>query len=149
MLSGAGLVVEITCLVTLVNRTSSARETLGAYVSATYDARRLRELPRSVWQDRCRSDPELFVADDVVQLIHAYAQAAASASVTRRLSLLMDINRHDDPRVFAFLLRVLTDRREPLEMRSYTDRTAAKLSAWLVPVRSGGVRGSVVRYRHG
>jgi HEAT repeat protein len=64
----------------------------------------------------------LFVADDVVQLIHAYAQAAASASVTRRLSLLMDIKRYDDPRVFAFLLRVLTDRREPVQVRSYTLR---------------------------
>src|SRR3984893_7047098 len=62
------------------------------------------------------------VADDVVQLIHAYLQAPPSASVTRSLSLLMDVNRHDDPRVFAFLLRVLTDRREPVQVRSYTLR---------------------------
>jgi HEAT repeat protein len=64
----------------------------------------------------------LYVADDVAQLIHAYAKAAASASVTRRLSLLMDINRYDDPRVFGFLLPVLTDRREPVQVRSYTLR---------------------------
>jgi HEAT repeat protein len=64
----------------------------------------------------------LFVADNVAQLIHAYAQAAPSASVTSRLSLLMDINRYDDPRAFAFLLRVLTDHREPVQVRSYTLR---------------------------
>jgi HEAT repeat protein len=64
----------------------------------------------------------LFVADAVAQLIHAYARATPSASVTRRLSLLMDIKRYDDPRVFAFLLRVLTDRREPVQVRSYTLR---------------------------
>jgi HEAT repeat protein len=34
----------------------------------------------------------------------------------------MDIKRYDDPRVFAFLLRVLTDRREPVQVRSYTLR---------------------------
>ena len=62
------------------------------------------------------------VADDVVQLIHAYAQAAASASVARRLSLLMNISRYDDPRVFALLSRVLTDRREPVQVRSYALR---------------------------
>ena len=81
------------------DRSSSARETLVAYVSATYDARRLHELPHSVWQDRCCSDAELFVADDVVRLMHAYAQAAPAVSVTGRLSLLMEINRYDDPRV--------------------------------------------------
>ena len=62
------------------------------------------------------------MADKVAQLIHAYAQAAPSASVTRRLSLLMEINRYDDPRVFAFLSRVLTARRELVQVRSYTLR---------------------------
>ena len=62
------------------------------------------------------------MADHVARLIHAYARAAASGSVTSRLSLLMDINRCDDPRAFVFLARVLTDRREPALVRSYTLR---------------------------
>ena len=47
------------------------------------------------------------MTDEVGQLIELYVGGARATSVSRRLSLLLDLNRYTDPRVFAFLLQVL------------------------------------------
>ena len=55
--------------------------------------------------------------DDVEQLIQAFSTRGAMKSSGRKLDLLMDLERLGDSRVVAFLLQVLEDPAEPLEVR--------------------------------
>jgi len=54
--------------------------------------------------------------DEVEQLITSYASQPA-LSVVSKLGVLIDLEALRDPRIVAFLLGVLTDRREPTEVR--------------------------------
>ena len=53
---------------------------------------------------------------DVEQLMRAY-RSRATASVSSKLDVLMDVERLRDPRIVPFLLRVLRDQDEPMEVR--------------------------------
>jgi hypothetical protein len=57
--------------------------------------------------------------DDVEQLIQAFSTRGAMKSSARKLDLLMDLERLGDSRVVAFLLQVLEDPAEPLEVRMH------------------------------
>jgi hypothetical protein len=59
------------------------------------------------------------VTDEVGRLIELYLAEARAASVSRKLSLLMYLTRYRDPRVFALLLQVLAEGREPTQIRTY------------------------------
>jgi hypothetical protein len=54
--------------------------------------------------------------DEVEQLIEAFRTQGRSA-VGSRLDVLMDLERLQDPRVVPFLIRVLSDRNQPVEVR--------------------------------
>jgi len=69
------------------------------------------------------------VTDEVARLIKLYIGEARAASVSRRLSLLMDLRRYRDARAFAFLLQVLADGRESSQVRTYV----------LKSIRNGGL----------
>src|SRR4029079_10801045 len=55
--------------------------------------------------------------DPVDQLINSYS-SQNTARVFRKLDVLMDIEHLRDPRVVPFLLSVVQDPREPIEVRS-------------------------------
>ncbi len=56
--------------------------------------------------------------DEVERLIEAF-RARAKSSVASKLDVLMDLGRLQDPRIVPFLLQVLGDRAEPIEVRTH------------------------------
>src|SRR5579864_8386897 len=61
----------------------------------------------------------VLVTDEVGRLVELYIAEARAASVSRKLSLLMDVRRNRDPRAFAFLLQILADGDESSRVRTY------------------------------
>jgi hypothetical protein len=81
--------------------------------------------------------------DDVARLIGIF-QARSDASVASKLDALMDVERLNDPRIVQFLLGVMTDRRQPVEVRvqalkrvrdrQFVDRSRESAAATLLEV---------------
>jgi hypothetical protein len=70
--------------------------------------------------------------DELESLINLY-RARASSSVKSRLDVLMDIERTPDPRSVPFLLQVLGDRHESVEVRIYVLKRLRNKHVFRVP----------------
>jgi hypothetical protein len=60
--------------------------------------------------------------EDVAWLIAAFAASDPTASSASKLDLLMDLERLDDPRIVPFLVGVLADESQPMEVRIHLVR---------------------------
>ncbi|MBV9582570.1 MAG: hypothetical protein JO057_28635 [Chloroflexi bacterium] len=70
--------------------------------------------------------------DELERLVHLYRTRQA-ASARSKLDVLMDLERIRDPRVVAFLLRVLGDRQEREDVRIHVVRQLRNDSGIVVP----------------
>src|SRR5262249_14200218 len=60
--------------------------------------------------------------DEVACLISAFNDLASASSATSKLDGLMDLERLDDPRIVPFLVGVLADETQPMEVRIHLIR---------------------------
>jgi len=60
--------------------------------------------------------------DEVVWLIEAFNDLAAASSADSRLDILMDLERLDDPRIVPFLVGVLADETQAMDVRIHLVR---------------------------
>ena len=61
-------------------------------------------------------------SDEVAWLIAAFNELDVGSSATSKLDILMDLERLDDPRIVPFLVGVLADESEPMEVRIHLIR---------------------------
>jgi hypothetical protein len=61
-------------------------------------------------------------SDEVALLIEAFRDLGAESSATSKLDRLMDLERLDDPRIVPFLVEVLADESQPMEVRTHLIR---------------------------
>ena len=61
-------------------------------------------------------------SDDVAWLIAAFSDLGAASSAPTKLDILMDLERLDDPRIVPFLVEVLADENQPMEVRTHLVR---------------------------
>ena len=61
-------------------------------------------------------------SDEVAWLMEAFNARAATSSATSKLDLLMDLERLDDPRVVPFLVGVMADETQPIDVRIHLVR---------------------------
>ncbi len=61
-------------------------------------------------------------SDEVAWLIEAFTARGATSSATSRLDVLMDLERLDDPRIVPFLVGVLADETQPMDVRIHLVR---------------------------
>ncbi|HEX6656177.1 MAG TPA: hypothetical protein VF153_08210 [Candidatus Limnocylindria bacterium] len=60
--------------------------------------------------------------DNVARLIAAFEAREPTASAASKLDMLMDLERLDDPRIVPFLVGVLADESQPMEIRIHLVR---------------------------
>jgi len=60
--------------------------------------------------------------DEVTRLIEAFDDLAAASSAAARLDILMDLERLDDPRIVPFLVGVLADETQAMDVRIHLVR---------------------------